>query len=178
MTHAQRRREPCRARARRALRDRRHRLRPARPRVATSRARASVTLRIEVAHVPLLPGARDAWRAGVRTGGAERNVEYLEPLVDVGCTSRRRSARSSSTRRPRAGCSSPSRRPRSAEYLSRVPGAVEIGEVDRSRDASASCSREHGGGWGLVASLVFKTECDLTASGWVGSIPIHSRHNT
>ena len=34
-----------------------------------------------------------------------------------------------------------------------------------------------GSGWSLVASTVFKTVRDLTTSGWVGSIPMHSRHS-
>jgi hypothetical protein len=33
-----------------------------------------------------------------------------------------------------------------------------------------------GSGWSLVALTVFKTVRDLTTSGWVGSIPMHSRH--
>lgn len=33
----------------------------------------------------------------------------------------------------------------------------------------------NGSGWSLVAPTVFKTGCDLTTSGWVGSIPMHSR---
>ena len=53
-------------------------------------ARASgVTLVIDPARVPLLPGARDAADRGVRTGGAERNDEYLSALVDwwkAGCS--------------------------------------------------------------------------------------------
>src|SRR5690349_21018883 len=49
-------------------------------------ARASnVTLRIRVASIPVLAGARDAVRAGSgRTGGADRNDQYLAPLVDWG----------------------------------------------------------------------------------------------
>src|SRR5215210_7827209 len=51
-------------------------------------ARASrVTLRIFVDRVPLLPGAREAAERGVRTGGAERNSSYLEPLVAWGKSS-------------------------------------------------------------------------------------------
>lgn len=51
-------------------------------------ARASgVSLEIRVRDVPVLPGARDAWRSGARTGGAERNSSYLEPLVDWGAAS-------------------------------------------------------------------------------------------
>src|SRR4051812_27074835 len=34
----------------------------------------------------------------------------------------------------------------------------------------------NGSGWSLVALTVFKTVRDLTSSGWVGSIPMHSRH--
>ena len=48
-------------------------------------ARASgVTLRIDAADVPVLPGTAEAWSAGARTGGAERNAAYLEPLVQWG----------------------------------------------------------------------------------------------
>lgn len=43
---------------------------------------------------------------------------------------------------------------------------------------TVSCLREvSGSGWGLVALTVFKTVRDLTLSGWVGSIPMHSRHS-
>ena len=43
-----------------------------------------------------------------------------------------------------------------------------------------TCGRDHAGtvdgsGWSLVALTVFKTVRDLTLSGWVGSIPMHSR---
>lgn len=42
---------------------------------------------------------------------------------------------------------------------------------------TVSCLREtRGSGWSLVALTVFKTVRDLTSSGWVGSIPMHSRH--
>lgn len=42
--------------------------------------------------------------------------------------------------------------------------------------ATVSCLREiRGSGWSLVALTVFKTVRDLTSSGWVGSIPMHSR---
>ena len=43
---------------------------------------SSVTLRIEGRLLPELPGARNLWRAGTRTGGAERNEAYLAPHVD------------------------------------------------------------------------------------------------
>lgn len=92
-------------------------------------ARASeVTLRFRVADVPELPGARDAWRAGVRTGGAERNEAYLRDRVDW----------SSSADADRALLIDPQTSggllvavpaSRVRDYLSRVPQAVEIGEV-------------------------------------------------
>ena len=44
--------------------------------------------------------------------------------------------------------------------------------------SSASCLRSSSGsGWSLVALTVFKTVRDLTTSGWVGSIPMHSRQH-
>ena len=92
-------------------------------------ARASrVTLRIDVARVPLLPGAREGLALGIRTGGAGRNVEYLAPLVDYG----------PATDVERALLVDPQTSggllvavppARVGDYLSRVPGAVEIGQV-------------------------------------------------
>ncbi len=50
-------------------------------------ARASgVTLRINAAAVPLLAGTRAMLERGALTGGAARNVSYLEPLVEWGST--------------------------------------------------------------------------------------------
>lgn len=50
-------------------------------------ARASrVTLEIESAAVPLLPGTSAMLEQGALTGGAARNLSYLEPLVDWGRT--------------------------------------------------------------------------------------------
>ena len=47
----------------------------------------------------------------------------------------------------------------------------------REPNVTVSCLREpRGSGWSLVALTVFKTVRDLTTSGWVGSIPMHSRH--
>ena len=92
-------------------------------------ARASgVTLRIDVKRVPALPGARDAWTSGVRTGGAERNEEYLHDLVAWG----------SSSSEDRALVIDPQTSggllvavppDRVRDYLSLVPEAVEIGDV-------------------------------------------------
>jgi selenide,water dikinase len=87
-----------------------------------------VTLRIFVQRVPLLPGARAAADRGVRTGGADRNLAYLEPLVDWG--------KSSETDRvlmidpqTSGGLLVVLNAERVARYLSLVPGATEIGEV-------------------------------------------------
>ena len=46
-------------------------------------ARASnVTLRFHGNQLPELPGARQLWNEGIRTGGAERNEEFVAPLAD------------------------------------------------------------------------------------------------
>jgi hypothetical protein len=45
------------------------------------------------------------------------------------------------------------------------------------RRPAVSTDVADGSGWSLVASTVFKTVRDLTMSGWVGSIPMHSRHS-
>jgi selenide, water dikinase len=46
-------------------------------------ARASgVTLRFKARLLPELPGARAFWRAGIRTGGAERNASFVAPLAE------------------------------------------------------------------------------------------------
>ena len=44
---------------------------------------SGVTLRIDARRLPELPGARELWRAGTRTGGAERNEAYLAAHVDA-----------------------------------------------------------------------------------------------
>jgi selenide,water dikinase len=89
---------------------------------------SGVTLRVQAARIPLLPGALDSWTAGARTGGAERNLEHLQSRVDWG----------SATPAMRAMLVDPQTSggllvavpaARVAEYLSRVAGAVEIGEV-------------------------------------------------
>ena len=50
-------------------------------------AASDVTIVIRASQVPALPGARDAWARGIRTGGAERNAAYLESRVDWGTAS-------------------------------------------------------------------------------------------
>ena len=92
-------------------------------------ARASrVTLRIRVDRVPMLPGAREAVERGVRTGGADRNLKYIEPLVDWGRTSEvdRALLIDPQTSGGLLVALGPDQ---IAPYLSKVPGAVEIGEV-------------------------------------------------
>ena len=92
-------------------------------------ARASaVTLRIRVAALPVLPGAREALAAGVRTGGAERNLEYLEPLVRWGAASEQERALAVDPQTS-GGLLIACPHGRVADYLSRVPGAVVIGEA-------------------------------------------------
>ena len=92
-------------------------------------ARASnVSLQIRARDVPALPGAREAWRAGSRTGGAERNSAYLEAFVEWG----------GATPEDRALLIDPQTSggllvalPADAVpgYLSHVTGAVDIGTV-------------------------------------------------
>ena len=99
-------------------------------------ARASeVTIRIRAASVPVLDGAAGAWERGARPGGATRNESYLQPLV----------AWSDVTGFARAILMDPQTSggllvavpaARVDEYLARVPGAVEVGEVI-ARDAFA-----------------------------------------
>jgi selenide,water dikinase len=93
-------------------------------------ARASgVTLRIRVAAVPVLSGAREAWRAGHgHTGGAERNEQYLAPLVAWGALSAEDKALLVDPQTS-GGLLVAVPASRLADYLSRVDGAVEIGEV-------------------------------------------------
>jgi selenide, water dikinase len=92
-------------------------------------ARASgVTLHIDVGRVPILAGAREAWERGARTGGGERNAEYLEPRVEWrGVDELARALLSD----PQTSGGLLVAVPRGAarDYLSRVPGAVEIGSV-------------------------------------------------
>ncbi|HUO51037.1 MAG TPA: selenide, water dikinase SelD [Gemmatimonadaceae bacterium] len=96
---------------------------------ATHIARASgVTLRIDVGKVPLLPGARAAWKRGIRTGGAERNEEWLESTVEWGATP---DAERALLLDPQTSGGLLVAVPAAvrADYLARVNGAVEIGAV-------------------------------------------------
>jgi selenide,water dikinase len=99
-------------------------------------ARASgVTLHVNVGAVPLLPGTREAWRAGARTGGAERNLEYLAPLVEWGDTGEEERALlvDPQTSGGLLVCVPVER---VSEYLARVPQAVVVGDV-RERGQAA-----------------------------------------
>ena len=92
-------------------------------------ARASkVTLAIRPSAVPLLPGARAAWEGGARTGGAERNDDYLKERVDWGGADNAERALlvDPQTSGGLLVALPPSR---AADYLSRVSGAAVIGEV-------------------------------------------------
>jgi len=92
-------------------------------------ARASrVTLRISTDRLPVLDGTREAWRAGSRTGGASRNADYLRDIVDWGSADEEMRALlvDPQTSGGLLVCVPTSR---TTEYLSSVPGAVEIGEV-------------------------------------------------
>ena len=92
-------------------------------------ARASkVRIRIDRGAVPVLPGTRDAWLAGARTGGAERNLEFIRDLVSWGDASDFDRALFVDPQTS-GGLLVALRPERSAEYLSRVPGAAVIGEV-------------------------------------------------
>ena len=97
-------------------------------------ARASdVTLRIDAGAVPVLAGTLDAWRRGVKTGGAERNQSYLDALVDWGLTDD--AIRAVLIDPQTSGGLLVAVPPHDVrEYLSLVPSAVEIGEVRPRRD--------------------------------------------
>ena len=89
---------------------------------------SSVTIRIEVARVPVLGGARAAAERGVSTGGGKRNAEYLSELVDW-------AAVDDATRavlvdpQTSGGLLVAVPEGHLDDYLSRVAGAVEIGSV-------------------------------------------------
>ncbi len=92
-------------------------------------ARASnVTIVFDWAVVPALDGAESALAAGIRTGGAERNENYLADLVDWGSvTSERRAMLVDPQTSGGLLVSCPPER--SDEYISAVPGAAIVGEV-------------------------------------------------
>ena len=92
-------------------------------------ARASdVSLIIEVTSVPILPGARAAWKRGARTGGAERNADWLASDVAWGMTP---DAERALLTDPQTSGGLLAAVPLAVapDYLSRVSGAVAIGTV-------------------------------------------------
>jgi selenide, water dikinase len=91
-------------------------------------AMSRVTLRIFVKRVPLLPGAREAADRGVRTGGAERNLAYLESRVDWGTASETDRVLMIDPQTS-GGLLIALSADKLARYLSLVPDAAEIGEV-------------------------------------------------
>lgn len=97
-----------------------------------SRASA-VSLRFNVRAVPVLPGTREALRLGVRTGGAERNEEYLRELVSWGNASDEDRAILVDPQTS-GGLLVAVSSDRLGEYLSLVSGAVVVGEVVEGGD--------------------------------------------
>jgi len=89
---------------------------------------SGVTLAIDNRAVPVLGGAREAWHFGARPGGGSRNLEYVDTLVTWGACSDvdRALLTDPQTSGGLLVAVPPSRL---AEYVSRVPRAVEIGEV-------------------------------------------------
>jgi len=99
-------------------------------------ARASnVTLVIDRSAVPLLPGAREAAGSGMSTDGGKRNADYLRELVrwKAGDDLDRALFFDPQTSGGLLVCVQASR---TAEYLSRVEGAVVIGEVIQRGDVA------------------------------------------
>ncbi|HXL87104.1 MAG TPA: selenide, water dikinase SelD, partial [Gemmatimonadaceae bacterium] len=92
-------------------------------------ARASkVTLRVKLDSIPIFPRVREAVRAGFVTDGSKRNAEYLRELVlwKKGSDEDRAILQDPQTSGGLLVCVD---RDRAASYLSRVGGAVLIGDV-------------------------------------------------
>jgi selenide,water dikinase len=99
-------------------------------------ARAShVTLVIDLDAIPLLPGARDAAGEGIATDGGKRNAEYLRELVrwKTGGDVDRALLYDPQTSGGLLVCVKAGR---ADDYLSRVDGAVVIGEVIQRGDVA------------------------------------------
>ena len=92
-------------------------------------ARASnVTLRIEAARLPVLPGALEAWRAGATPGGAERNDAFVREFTEWGSVEPFHEALVIDPQTS-GGLLVALPAPVVEDYLSRVPQAVVIGAV-------------------------------------------------
>lgn len=92
-------------------------------------ARASnVSIRFHAERLPVLPSAEHAWREGATPGGAERNAQYLDPLTDwLGTEPFLRALVLDPQTSGGLLVAVP---PGLADdYVSRVPGAVWVGEV-------------------------------------------------
>ncbi|HEX3866318.1 MAG TPA: selenide, water dikinase SelD [Gemmatimonadaceae bacterium] len=89
---------------------------------------SSVTLRIAASRVPALPGARDVWERGMRTGGAERNAAFLADRVEWGSAAEWERALLIDPQTS-GGLLVAMPAARVERYLSLVSGSVEIGEV-------------------------------------------------
>jgi len=92
-------------------------------------ARASgVTLRVRLEAIPIFEGVRSAAKAGAVTDGSRRNDDYLRDLVrwETGTGDDRAILSDPQTSGGLVVAVPPSRTP---DYLTRVPGAVVIGEV-------------------------------------------------
>jgi selenide,water dikinase len=92
-----------------------------------------VTIVIDAERVPALGGAREAWARGIRTGGADRNASYLEPLVSWGRTIEATWALLIDPQTS-GGLLVAVPAPRVPDYLSLVPDGVEIGRVVARED--------------------------------------------
>ena len=92
-------------------------------------ARASkVTLRVHASAVKLLPGTLEALGSGASSDGLKRNRDYLETLVEWKTFSEEMKAVLCDPQTS-GGLLVAVPRERAAQYLSRVNGAFEIGEV-------------------------------------------------
>lgn len=92
-------------------------------------ARASaISIRINHAAVPLLPGTRAMIEQGALTGGAARNVSYMEPLVDWGRTTDEMRAVLVDPQTS-GGLLVAMRPERVAEFIALVPGSVAVAEA-------------------------------------------------
>ena len=93
-------------------------------------ARASaVTLVLDAHLIPELPGARAALKRGDKPGGTDRNLSYLHPLVEWGrATDLDRNFLADPQTSGGLLLAVPAGKV--ADYLSRVPGAAVIGEVE------------------------------------------------
>ncbi|MDB4917160.1 MAG: Selenide, water dikinase SelD [Gemmatimonadetes bacterium] len=98
-------------------------------------ARASnVTVRLDGRALPELPGARDLWRHGIRTGGAERNEKFAAGLADWSAA---RPADVALALDPQTSGGLLVAMPAGTveQYLSAVPGSVVVGSVEQRGNA-------------------------------------------